>query len=128
MVDKLPFGQWLQLEREKRNWSQSELARRAKLHRAIISKIELSISSPATETYIALADALDVSPIFLFHKAGLLPDHPGSENQVAIEDWQYLLDQLPLEDQEELRQIAVIKLNRRKSEQEMKSLKPRKAE
>jgi hypothetical protein len=60
----------------------------------------------------------------VFRKAGLLPE--GGEN-VRFEDWQYLLDQLPEEEQEELRQIALMKIERRQKEKELRSLKPRKA-
>ena len=73
MIDKLTFGQWLQIEREKRGWSQSNLARRAGKDRAVINKIESGGAMPAVKTYIAIANALDLSPIVLFRVAGLMP-------------------------------------------------------
>ncbi len=39
-MDKINFGEWLKLEREKREWSQSDLARFSGLHRQIINKKE----------------------------------------------------------------------------------------
>lgn len=110
MVDKLTFGQWLQFEREKREWTQSDLARKSDKDRAVINKIESGGAMPAVETYLALADALELSPIVLFRAAGLLP--PSTEEKVTLEDWQYLLSQLPSRDQEEMRQIAVMKIER----------------
>ena len=124
-MKQIEFGQWLQAEREKHGWSQSELARRSGQYRQVINKIENGGGSPAVETYLALADALELSPIVLFRAAGLLP--PSTEERVTLDDWMHLLGQLPPEDQEEMRQIAVMKLNRRKSEQKMKSLKQRDA-
>ena len=113
MVDRLLFSEWLQKERESRNLSQSDLGRISGLHRAIISKIELGISTPAVETYLSLAAALEKSPIELFRVAGLLP--PGTSEQVTLEDWMFLLKQLPPADQEEMRQIAVMKIERNRS-------------
>jgi transcriptional regulator with XRE-family HTH domain len=73
-MDKINFGQWLQFEREKRNWSQSDLARLTGLHRQIINKTENGVSMPAVETYLALAKAFGISPVSIFRKAGLLPE------------------------------------------------------
>jgi hypothetical protein len=67
---------------------------------------------PAVETFLALANALALSPILLFRKAGLLPDRP--ESEVTFEDWQFLLEQMDPAEQEELRQIAILKIDRRK--------------
>lgn len=111
-MDRISFGQWLQTEREKRGWSQSDLARYSGLHRQIINKTENGVSMPAVETYVSLARAFNISPVALFRKAGLLPDIPGSH--ARLEDWEYLLTQLPPEEQEEVRQIALMKINRRK--------------
>lgn len=124
-MDKEKFGQWLQKERESRDLSQSDLARMSGLHRQIINKTENGVSTPAVETFLALAEALKLSPIFLFRQAGLLP--PGPENSAKIEDWEYLLDQMPPEDQAEMRQIAEMKIERRQKEQSLKSLKVKKA-
>jgi transcriptional regulator with XRE-family HTH domain len=74
MSDRFTFALWMQSEREKRGWSQSDLSRYSGLHRAIISKIETNISTPSVETFIALAQAFKISPITIIRKAGLLPE------------------------------------------------------
>ena len=125
-MDKVNFGDWLRKERENRGWSQSDLARLSGLHRQIINKTENGVSTPAVETYIALATAFKYSPILLLRKAGLLPDH-GNGEQVKFEDWEFLLKQMTPEDEAELRQIAEMKIERRKKEQALKTLKPKKA-
>jgi hypothetical protein len=81
---------------------------------------------PAVETFIALARALNYSPVFLFRKAGLLPS--GNSDEVKFEDWKFLIDQLNPEDEAELRQIAEMKIQRRKKEEVLKTLKHKKAE
>lgn len=113
MVDKVTFGEWLQSEREKRGWSQAEFARQTGKDRAVISKIESGGALPAVETFLFLADALGLSPIILFRKAGLLPE--AATPQVRLEDWEYLLNQLPPVEQEELRQIAQLKIERHRA-------------
>ena len=126
-MDKINFGQWLQSEREKRDLSQSDLARITGLHRQIINKTENGVSMPAVETYLALAKAFKISPITIFRKAGLLPE--GSD-QASFEDWQHLLAQLMPDEQEEMRQIIELKIERRqKAEQAARTskLKPKKA-
>ena len=113
MVDRITFGQWLQTEREKRGWSQSEFARKAGKDRAVISKIESGGALPAVETYISLANALNISPITLLRKAGIMPD--ATTDQVRMEDWDYLLSQLPPEETEEIRKIALMKIEKRQN-------------
>lgn len=126
-MDKVDFGNWLKLEREKRDWSQSDLARFSGLHRQIINKTESGVSEPALKTFIALAQAFKISPITIFRIAGLLPE--GGEN-AFFEDWQFLLNQLPPQEQEEVRKIVEMKIERRQKEElsaRTKNFKPKKA-
>ena len=127
MSDRFTFALWMQSEREKRGWSQSDLSRYSGLHRAIISKIETNVSTPSIETFISLAQAFKISPITIIRKAGLLPDESESTN---FEDWQHLLNQLMPDEQDEMRQIIEMKIERRqKAEQAARTskLKPKKA-
>jgi transcriptional regulator with XRE-family HTH domain len=125
-MDKVNFGDWLKLEREKRDWSQSDLARFSGLHRQIINKTESGVSEPALKTFIALAQAFKISPITIFRIAGLLPDG----DNASFEDWQFLLNQLPPEEQEEVRKIVEMKIERRQKEElsaRSAKFKPKKA-
>jgi hypothetical protein len=47
--------------------------------------------------------------------AGLLPQ--GTSEQIQMDDWAFLLKQLPPVDQEEMRQIAVLKIERNRQEE-----------
>jgi transcriptional regulator with XRE-family HTH domain len=111
-MEKESFGEWLQKEREQRGWSQSQFARLAGLNRQVIHKAEHSLSMPRLTAFLALAKALKYSPLFLFRKAGFLP--PGTLNEVRLEVWKSLIEQLSPDDEEELRQIAELKIERRK--------------
>lgn len=107
------FSNWLNEEMEKRAWSQSDLARASGLTRQVISYYLVGVSkSPNPDALRAIATALKVNPISVFRKAGLLP--AGPENEIQFEDWEYLLKQLPPEEQEEMRQLALLKIEKRK--------------
>lgn len=73
MVNKVEFGLWLQKEREKRGWTQSDLARATGKDRAVINKIESGGATPALETFIAFSSALDYSLLDLLAEAGYIP-------------------------------------------------------
>ncbi len=113
-MNSVEFGEWIQVEREKRSWSQSDLSRFSGLHRAVISKIE-SGTKPMPETLSALAQAFKISPITIFRIAGLLPE---GGDQSTFEDWQFLLNQLPADEQEEVRKIVEMKIDRRQKEEQ----------
>ncbi len=83
---------------------------------------------PSVDTCLALAKWLGQSDISVLREVGWL--QPGPANETRFDDWKYLLDQMPLEEQEELRQIAQMKIERRKKAEDAKravNLKPRKA-
>lgn len=75
VVNKQSFGEWLSQEREKRGWSQSDLARFSGLHRAVINKIETG-TNPMPETVKAIARALEYPLEFVYEKAGFLEEKP----------------------------------------------------
>ena len=121
-IDK--FTEWLDEQEAKKGWTDYRLAKEAKISSSVLSYAR-SGKIPKWDACVAIAEALDVSPITVFRKAGLLP--PGPEDETNFEDWKYLLSQMSPEDQEELRQIAELKLNNRQKENALKSLKTKKA-
>ena len=75
------FGLALRNQRNRRKWSQTELALRADIDRNYISLIELGKNSPSVRLLFRLCDALNVSPAELIkdvesrlHSAPSLPD------------------------------------------------------
>jgi len=99
MSDRLDFSHWLQIEREKRGWSQNELANRANIGRAIINKTESGSNDPAPKTLQALARAFGYPVEALYRIAGYLPVVPN--NDPLIEEGIFILKQLEGEDKEE---------------------------
>lgn len=89
-MDKIGFGQWLQFEREKRGLTQSQLARMCGIDRQIINKTENAVSAPATETFIAISDALGIHINIVLQKAGLRPAQPDNDPLLEQIDHVYL--------------------------------------
>lgn len=119
------FSDWLRSELDKRNWSQSDLSRYSGISPTQIGRIFSGERSLGLESLVALAKALGISPITIMRKLGLLSNSGGED--VKFDDWEFLLNQMSPEDQEELRQIAEMKIDRRKKDGSLKSLKTKKA-
>lgn len=112
----MDFSDWLLSEISKRGWSQADLARASGVNRQSVSDyINRRRTNPDPDVLVSLAKGLHISPITIFRAAGLLPEGGDDAN---FTDYQYLLSQLSLEEQEEIRQIIELKIERRqKSEQ-----------
>ena len=119
------FSEWLVSELEQRGWSRSEAARRGNISASMFDKVINGYAKPGAKFLDGIAQAFGVSPIVIYRKAGLLPESNGAD--VKLGDWEFLLKQMSPEDEAELRQIAELKIERRKKEQSLKTLKPKKA-
>ena len=84
----MSFSNWLNQEVEKRGWSFNELARRAGMSGAAVSKTMSGKTSVTWDFCASIAVALDESPILVFRQAGLLP----IESQDALALRQELID------------------------------------
>ena len=98
------FIEWLDEMIATRNWSDNQLAKEAGISHSVISKARSGVL-PKWDACEAISAALNVSPVLVFRKAGLLP--PGPSDEVAFEDWKYILDQLDPRDQEVLKKTAL---------------------
>lgn len=108
------FSEWLLHEMGQRNMSQQELAQKSGITAAQISRVISGQRGLGEKSLTAIAHALKISPISIFRKAGLLPE--GGDN-ASFEDWQFLLNQLPPQEQEEVRKIVEMKIERRQKEE-----------
>ena len=93
-----------------RGWSQADLARHSGIQRQVISAyINRKRDRPDPAKLVALAKGLNVSPLVVFLKAGLLdenglplPDMMTPEEQTLV----LMFRQIPPEDQRRLLKIA----------------------
>jgi transcriptional regulator with XRE-family HTH domain len=118
------FVAWLDEQEERLGWTDYRLAAEAKISASVLSRARSGLI-PKWDACFAIAQAVKQSPITVFRKAGLLP--PGPDGNVRFEDWEHLIGQLAPEDEAELRQIAEMKIERRKKEQRLRALKPKRA-
>lgn len=107
------FVDWLNIEMGKNRISQAELAKRADLSQAIINKVIRGERMPGTEFCTKIARAFKYPPEFVFRIAGLLPKEPASDAMIAELD--FLVRQLPTDQQNELIEIARAKGKRRRA-------------
>lgn len=71
---KFDFSSWLQSEVNRRNWTQSDLARAAQLNRAVINKVMNRKTDPRPTTLEAIARAFRLPTEAVYRAAGLLPN------------------------------------------------------
>ena len=98
------FGSWLLDEIEERKWSQADLAEKAGVTNATISRLVNGTRNPGPDLAKKLADALNYPPEFVFRIADLLP--PKSESNPTLEEANRLLSELPEEYQKQALQLV----------------------
>lgn len=104
------FGIWLNAELIKRDWSQSDLAKKSGLSRGTISNIMSGLRGVGTDSLNAIAKALQLSPSIVFQAAGLLP--PAAEGGEEREEMKYLFSRLTPEDRREILELMRFKVER----------------
>lgn len=106
MTSRKNFSEWVQKERQERDWSQANLARYSGISRATINKIESGADTPNPETISAIARAFKVPLTLAFRKAGLLP--PDLPDDANFDDWKETLARLSERDRTLLKKTAAI--------------------
>lgn len=92
----LEFANWLQQQLNHRNWNQVELARRADISTAGISKIMSGDRKLGIDSLMGIARALNVSTDEVLRQAGLLP-MPASattDERRSVQDLHKKIDKL----------------------------------
>ena len=82
---QLRFSEWLQLELDRRGWSQSDCARSANLNRAVINKLLNGKSRPQPSTLTAIARGFKMPVETAYRAAGYLPPSiDGDEDTIEL--------------------------------------------
>lgn len=102
MYQKVDFAQWLLKEMQARGISQAELARRASVSRATVSKTLKQKSFPSWEVCLAFAHGLDLPPEIVLRAATLLPEERQDNGRVEEEIIRYKVKELSDEQAGEL--------------------------
>ncbi len=119
------FVQWLDEQEKRFEYSDYEVAKKGDFSHSALSRARTENIPPGYSICMKIADVFNVSPITVLRKAGLLPAEGG--DQIRFDDWQYLLNQLPEDEREDLRLIAEAKLQKVKKQKGLKKLNPQKA-
>lgn len=88
----LHFTQWLQMEMDKREWSQSDCARACDLNRAVINKLLNGKCKPQPATLLAIARGFKIPVETAYRAAGYLP--PLMDGDDAAQELLHLFNQL----------------------------------
>ena len=107
------FTEWLQVEIDKRGWSQSDCARASDLNRAVINKLLNGKCTPRPATLIALARGFKIPVEAAYRAAGLLP--PSIDGSDAIQEVIFLFNNLQ---SSERRATAIVLLKALVTEEE----------
>jgi transcriptional regulator with XRE-family HTH domain len=110
-VENNHFTSWLNSELDKQGWTQSELARRAGLSRGTLSNITSGSKGVGEETCRAIARAFNIPPETVFRAAGILPNHPGTDED--FEELKHLFNQMTDEEQLEFLAMGRLKIDLR---------------
>jgi len=81
------FGDWLLERIEYKGWRQAELARRAHIQDATLSRIITGSRQVGPDVAQSIARALEVPPEQVFRKAGLLPTASPREEDIEEAVW-----------------------------------------
>ena len=106
------FADWLIQELVKRDWSQSDLSRNAKISTSQITRILNGQRNAGEDALKAIAHAFRLPPEQVFRAAGFLPPAPNINED--IEQILHEIEKLPKDDQREVLAFIRMKNNLRK--------------
>ncbi|QUW23419.1 helix-turn-helix domain-containing protein [Sporosarcina sp. Marseille-Q4063] len=105
----MSLGVRLKKEREKRNWSQVDVAKKVGITNAVLSNYERDYRDPDTEILKKLADLYNVSTDFLLGRTNNLSpygnDEEGFQKAISDPDLKRWHSELPNSDEEDLRKL-----------------------
>lgn len=113
----LDFPIWLQDEMDIREWRPTDLARKANLSDAAISRILKRERQADIDTLMGIAVAFNMSPMLVIRKAFVFPETE-KEDEINWEDWKHLINQMTSQENENMKRIVKVTIeSRQKSEQ-----------
>ena len=108
MCAKNDFISWLDEELSRRGWDDRRLSERSGVAIESITRMRAGERLEG-EICVRIARALKVAPEVVLRKGGL--EAQIADDEMNLESWRRVLEQLPVEERDELLQIAMIKLD-----------------
>jgi transcriptional regulator with XRE-family HTH domain len=106
------FGAWLSDEIQKRGISQIQLARKAEITPAQISRLISGSRGAGEKTLNAIAKGLDLPPEIVFRAAGFLP--PKKKSSSDFDELVFLIEQLSPSERQEIEELVRFKIERKR--------------
>lgn len=107
------FADWLRDKLNEMGWTQAELARRSGVSAPQITRLLSGERGIGEQSISSIARALRLPPETVFRAAGLLPPEP--EYVPLLDEWNAVFYELTPDEQQEMIDIARLKVDRRKS-------------
>lgn len=106
------FAGWLESELAARNWRPADLAKRSALPQATISNILNGNRDIGPKVAVMIADALELSPVYVFRRAGLLPPEEGTPADFSFDEILEIMKNLPPAERREIVDYALFRFRR----------------
>lgn len=113
IVEGNEFSTWLEYQLAMRGWRPIDLANAAGVPNATISRVLNGDRKAGPEVATAIADALDLSPEFVFRRAGLLPDLPPPERDPTFQELTEVMRNMSPDERREIVDYAIWRYRRR---------------
>ncbi len=122
------FIQWLDEQENIHDLSDYELAKAGGFSHSALSRARKEGIPPGWDICVKISGVINLSPITVFRKAGLLP--PGPDDKINFEDWKYMLEKMTDAEREEFWRFGQMKIEMRQEQEQAaraKNFKPGKA-
>lgn len=113
-VEENQFSEWLEEQLELRGWRPVDLANAAGLPNATISRILNGDRKAGPDVATSIARALNLSVDYVFRQAALLPAQANNGVDVSptLQEIMDIVQNMPEEQQRQIRDLALFWLNR----------------
>ena len=98
---------WLEHEMKTRRWRPADLAKAAGIYPATLARVLNGDRKAGPDVCKGLARALEVPPDWVFRLAGLLPELPGTEDDLTLKEINEIAKNLSLDERREAREYLL---------------------
>ena len=114
-VEEVDFSAWLEEQLSLRGWRPVDLANAAGLPNPTITRVLNGERRAGPEVATSIAAALNLSPEFVFRRAGLLPNSPATEPDLITQELVELLKHMKPAERREIVAYALFRFRRTSS-------------
>lgn len=107
------FTSWLDEEMALRNWRPADLVRASGISSGTLSHIYAGTRKIGPEVATAIATALDLSPEYVFRKAGLLPEARAPDRDPSFQEILEIMRGMTTDERREVVDYALFRARRK---------------